>query len=499
MNPPRKRRRNGTARTYRPTYRGGRTTESWAVEFSDARGIIRRLGTGLSDRRCAEDIARTVERLVAAVSSGTGHDPDLALRVKGLRPRTRATLAKWGLLRSSHAALGRSLEDLLKQFERSLEDHVTPKHIAQVSSRAKRLFAAAGAIYWSELSAIAVERALRSLRLGSDPTRPKAPGIGARTSNFHLAAARQFVRWALENGLAEEDPLKSVRRLPVRDADVRHRRRVLDAKEAHKLLVAAAAGPDHGGVSGAERALAWRLMLETGLRVNEVRTLRVRDFDPADMTRATLTVEAENSKNRKSGTLPVLPTLALALGERTRGKMPSARIFDLPPFWRAAKALAQDLLDAGIESVTEEGCVDAHGLRHSYATFLREAPPRIVTALMRHTPIDLAGAIYQHVGPEDLRPYLKHLPDFDAPLEAEAATGTDGVSTAAANDETGVDRLASNLAVTGTPECETVHSDARQKPRRAHRGAPDRTRTCNPRFRRPMLCPVELRVQEERG
>src|SRR5438270_7774186 len=33
---------------------------------------------------------------------------------------------------------------------------------------------------------------------------------------------------------------------------------------------------------------------------------------------------------------------------------------------------------------------------------------------------------------------------------------------------------------------------------RRDRSAPGRTRTCNPRFRRPMLCPIELRVRRQR-
>ena len=88
---------------------------------------------------------------------------------------------------------------------------------------------------------------------------------------------------------------------------------------------------------------------------------------------------------------------------------------------------------------------------------------RIVSALMRHTPTDLAGSTYQHVGPEDLRPYLSHLPDFGTQVPAVAATGTDGASTVDECCEDDADCLAAGLAESGASACTNVRPHARSR------------------------------------
>jgi integrase len=432
-----KRRAPGSVYLDRPAYvdRSGvlKEARTWSASFVDHRGMRRRLGLGVTDKTAAQELARTIERLIGSAKSSAGVDGDLAARIRAMTPKLRTRLAEIGLVPHAQAALSLKLADLLGEYKTSQLEHVSTKQAEQVVSRCRRVFNIAGCVLWADISTVAVERALRTLRESGDPAQRRAATktkpavqpkpISARSRNFMLTAARGFTRWCVERGLAESDPLRPLRRLKLSDSDATFTRRALSADDARRIMEAAAAGPTIQGVDGPTRALAWRLMLEAGLRKNEVARLTVADLNLRDRNKATLTVRArKNSKNKRTETLPLRRSLADALAARVTLKTPSALVFGMGAWWRAAEALTVDLASAGVAAETEAGVVDAHALRHTFATWLAEAPERIVTALMRHTPDTLAGRTYQHVDVESLRAWLKLLPDLTAPVGADAAT-----------------------------------------------------------------------------
>lgn len=80
-------------------------------------------------------------------------------------------------------------------------------------------------------------------------------------------------------------------------------------------------------MTGYERSLLYRLAVETGLRANELRTLKASSFDFAD---GTVTVAAAYSKHRRDDTLPLRKDTANELRALISGKLPAAGVFNMP-------------------------------------------------------------------------------------------------------------------------------------------------------------------------
>jgi integrase len=77
-------------------------------------------------------------------------------------------------------------------------------------------------------------------------------------------------------------------------------------------------------MSGPERTLLYRIAVETGLRVNELRSLTVASFD---LDAGVVTVEAGYSKRRHEDTLPLRPDTAAALKTFFADELPGAKAF----------------------------------------------------------------------------------------------------------------------------------------------------------------------------
>ena len=172
--------------------------------------------------------------------------------------------------------------------------------------------------------------------------------------------------------------------------------------------------------------------------------------------------------------------------------------------------LRSDLEAAGIEFETEEGVFDFHALRHTFLTRLAKSgiPPKMAQMLARHSTITLTMDRYAHVTLHDQTTALESLPSLPevAKKEALAATGT--------NEEFPI-----QFPIEGDVACQRVSADGKgspnsddeqpgrksvndegfdnecQTPGTSWQSTPGRIRTCNLRFRRPPLYPIELRVQ----
>jgi len=83
--------------------------------------------------------------------------------------------------------------------------------------------------------------------------------------------------------------------------DRRHDRTAFEVDEVRRFLAAAHAGPERFGMTGQERALLYRLTVESGMRADELRTLRVSAFD---LNACRVVVQAAYSKHREDDTLP---------------------------------------------------------------------------------------------------------------------------------------------------------------------------------------------------
>ena len=72
-------------------------------------------------------------------------------------------------------------------------------------------------------------------------------------------------------------------------------------------------------MTGPGRAMLYRFAVETGLRANEQRTLKVSSID---FDGCAVTVEAAYSKHRRQDTIPLRPDTAAQLKKFVKGKPP---------------------------------------------------------------------------------------------------------------------------------------------------------------------------------
>ena len=302
----------------------------------------------------------------------------------------------------------------------------------------------------------------------------------------------KFTRWMVRDGRAAECPVQHLQMYNVR-TDIRCDRRALTDDELRALLGAAASGPVNYGMSGPDRAMLYRLAVETGFRAAEIASLTPRSCDLSD--EPVITVAAAYSKRRREDVQPIRRELADALAAFCTDRDPSEPIFKLPYLANVARMLRRDLEAAGIAYKDATGRVaDFHALRHTFVTNLARngVAPKMTMDLARHSDIKLTMTRYSHTVLADRASALDALPSLDAPeTQSQQATGTDGRNCA---------QFVQNSVREGSKRSAAVRSSATQchtTPSCSDSGssdnsgtkpiAPGRTRTCDPWFRKPVL------------
>ena len=498
-------------RAYRDRQGRARQTERFYCVFEDHLGRRQRI-PAFPDEKASAQLGGMLDYLVVCKERRSVPDRDVRKWVAGLRPQLAQRIVRTGLLEIPDVAGARPLDADLEHWEESLEaKEATHKHVKLAVKRARAIIEGCGFEAWGDISAHQVETWLKAQRDGA--------GIGKQTSNYYLRAIRQFCKWMVDNRRATESPVAHLKRLNVAD-DIRRDRRALSADECRRLVQAAATGREfcrnyvgndgkmhqvRRGIPGVERALVYRLALETGLRAGELRSLTVASFALAGRA-PTVTVSAASSKHRQADMLPLRSDTAAVLRERFARKLPAAKALHVPA--RTAEMLRFDLEAAGIpHEDTGAGVVDFHALRHTFCTNLANGGihPSIVQALARHSTITLTMDRYTHVQVADRARALQALPDLSAPVAAEVrATGTDGrgaVENVAPNDgeieghngserdDLGLVRSGRGGAIGGTQgEEDPIESGVFAPTDAKGNGEGSRTRTCDTRLKRPLLC-----------
>ena len=182
---------------------------------------------------------------------------------------------------------------------------------------------------------------------------------------------------------------------------------MLSVDELHALLDATARGPVRAKASGQDRAVLYRVAVETGLRAGELRSVRVVNFR-LDGEAPEVTVAAAYSKNRRESRLPLRPETAALLKEYLKEKAPTDVAFAVPPKEHVAKMVKADLEDARrrwLKKAKDEAkelqkreqsdflsyrdhhgrVADFHALRHTFITNLARGGvhPKVAQALAR--------------------------------------------------------------------------------------------------------------------
>jgi integrase len=285
-------------------------------------------------------------------------------------------------------------------------------------------------------------------------------GLSARTHNCHRAALLAFMNWAVQTKRVSGHELK---RLSVLDErrDRRRQRRALTEDELGRLLIVArhrplaefgrtvtklpqsekrgrrtwhyellsfetletAAARGRAALAkrpdvvealerrGDERALIYRILVLTGLRVGELASLKPSDFF-LDQNPPFARLHPRSDKARRGADVPLRADLVAALrawvqtprpgpfghqGTRKPPRVvePGEPVFPIPSGF--LRVLERDLRVAGVPKRDERGfTVDLHALRHPFGTHLSRSgvAPRTAQAAMRHSSIHLTMNLY---------------------------------------------------------------------------------------------------------
>ena len=409
---------------------------------------------------------RTGEARQREVATGT-RDRAIAKRIqarlKEEAGQHRAEARQWAELRRKGLS-DPVAESLAEHGKRELSAHLadfravlvargrTAAYIDGVMSVCRQTFAACGFARPGDLDAVKVSEHLgelrrvrpvperRGRRWGKEARRGRS-GLSARSINRRVAAVKAFATWMFRNDRLRVNPFKQLRPLNVK-ADRRQRRRALDDGEIVRLLGAAETGPDFRGLSGADRAMLYRVALETGLRAGELASLTPEAFDLADVRAAVVTVEAAYTKSGETAEQPIGAKLAGALKGYLRGRPARVAVWRLGNW--TAKAVRFDLAAARSAWTAEAGTpaeaerregsdflaaedragqvVDFHCLRHTFITRLARAGvhPAVAQRLARHSSIELTMQFYTHLRLADTRGALDRLPDLDGEADRPA-------------------------------------------------------------------------------
>jgi len=240
-------------------------------------------------------------------------------------------------------------------------------------------------------------------------------GVQPHIVSRRSSCLSSFYRWAKKNDLVQEDPIYLADK-PKRP----HRIPVWLEKEEQKLLQDAARNiddlpenifgrtRDHILVVRRRYDFLFGLIQNSGLRISEALSLRMRDVRQVNGVAKSVRVIGKGNKER----VVPLPdafgqVFGLWLQDHPRddfvfAKKPGGK----PPGARAARAYLNRLVEkAGIEKD-----VTPHKLRHTYATRLLESGAELVDiqALLGH--VDLATTqIYTHVGEERMASVVSKL------------------------------------------------------------------------------------------
>jgi len=419
-------------RVFKSTYKDRETGKPrkaarWAVEFGDGQRPRPRRLTAFTDRKASDELGRKLVKLVSLRSAGEGPDAELTRWIEKTPQHMREQLVKWRLLDAHRVTGSKTLSDHVDDYERALlAKGRTKKHATMTAQRARRVFDGSRFTFWADIVASTVQAYLAEMRDGDGDD---DDGISIQTSNYYLTAVKGFCRWMVKDQRATQNPIDHLENLNA-NTDRKRIRRALSVDELIKLLTKTASQPERYGMTGHERALLYRLAVETGLRASELGSLTRASFD-YDGDVPTVTVEAGHSKRKRRDSLPLRSETADTLRHYMANKTPTARAFNIPDSTITATMLRADLNAAGVAAKDDTGrIVDFHALRHTFITNLGRTGIHFKTQqeLARHS-TPMLTARYAHSFKHDEVAAVNALPTLPSDdREALRATGTDNAT-----------------------------------------------------------------------
>ena len=523
--------REGKMQTGRVNAAGRLITESstWYAKYRGADGVVRVEPTGCRDKTAAASRLAALVQEQEKIKGGIITEEE-AVVSKSMGADLSATIADY----IAHMkALGRS-----KAHIYSVNMYLT-RGVKELGWKTIRSLSASGLSTWLDVQAI------------TPKIKDKPESVmGAKTHNAILTAWGGFANWLKKRRRIMYNPFSDLSKRN-ESAHRKHVRRMLSDDELLRLFAAAEHRPlqdalkgnrgrrekmvkteadltdatkDRLGWLGRVRSMTYRTAASTGLRLGELRAIRLGDVMLDDELPHML-LRAGDEKNRKGSIIPVpgmlLPLLQNYTQERLRrlagrraalpGAFAMERLFPIPD--KMCDVIADDYRAAGIEIVDASGrCVDFHVLRSVFATRLARAntPVHIAQKLMRHSDPKLTLNIYTHTRLEDMVGAVNGLPDFQPAVakrprvmnEVGSAAPTVAPTVAPDADFLGqreaipvILELDTHCSTEEGKECVlSADSAGFQNMAEKKDGVPGGTRTPNLLVRSQALYPIELQV-----
>ena len=365
------------------------------MDLVDHNGIRHRI-PAFESKKQSEALGRNIEALISCKAAGQRPDTELQRWFDVIPDRVIQKFVSWGILDSQRAEGGKALKKHCEDWKNSLiASGCTEEHIKAICPRVEKIIRNCGFMTISDISPVKVESYLSRLRdkgevitlkqIDRKTGKPKVKTtrISKSTYNHFVRDIRQFCKWLVDVGRIDKSPVHALKKNTVTDEDKERPARTLTIDEVRKLIQTTSRANDYRGIPGMERTLIYLLANETGLRANEIRKLKVSDFD---FKAVTLKVRPGVSKNNKSALLPLRAnTAAMIQSHLNNNKLPYSRAFNVPA--QPHLMIKADLKRAGIPYKTEEGTAHFHAQRHNFATALSIAAKTTKTAqsLMRHS------------------------------------------------------------------------------------------------------------------
>ena len=358
-------------------------------------------------------------------------DKGVAQAMMGDRLRNRE-LGRGQMVDPRKHHLDRPILDHFEEYLADQEGVLTAFYFSQKRRIVRLIVTETGMQTLADLTHEAVDTYLTGMkRLRKLKSGKTAIPASAATRKKHLTAIHSFAEWCEKKDRLERNPLYRV--TTPNGGEVRPRR-ALTEQEVRRLLEEARQRPlrtaqsNRGGrgntggkavhqaklrdevkkrlvLLGRERSLIYKAAVFTGLRVNELRHLKVGHL--------TLTgplpifeLPGKYTKNGKPAKGALLPEFAEQLrqfiAEAHRGQADT--VFNVPD--KMCKIFKRDIRAAGIPVQDHDGrYATFHSLRHSANTLLGLAgvPSKLRMLFMRHSDIRLTTKIYDDETQYDLK------------------------------------------------------------------------------------------------
>ncbi|MHC4133319.1 MAG: tyrosine-type recombinase/integrase, partial [Planctomycetota bacterium] len=385
-------------------------TVHWYIDYKTADGTRKRV-KGFKDKQATAQLAAQLEK--------------------------ESEQAQVGIIDKYKEHRKRPLAEHLEDFKNAmLSEGSTEKHAVLQYNRIKRVFDTCGFTIFDDISASKVQSSISKLRKQVEVVETKGKiktkkirdlgEISKTSKNYYLKAVKHFCCWMVQDRRTNENPVEHLKTISAIQPS--SKRRALEPEEIQRLLESTRTSDTIFGMSGASRALLYRLAVETGLRASEIRSLKVLSFSFFNYT---VTVDASYSKNRKEATIPLKSETAQILKEHFNNKLPQTKAFNLPHPCSISRMFRKDLKAAQIKPEDNgKGKLDFHSCRHTFGTLLAASGvhPKTAQDLMRHSDINLTMSRYTHTLRGQQSNAIESLPDFSEPsVNSQRATGTDDI------------------------------------------------------------------------